>query len=1057
MKNKLYQIYICFFIALAGFAQTKITGVITDENNMPLPGVNVLVKNTTNGVMTDFEGQFSIEVNQGVILSISMVGMITQNIKVTDQTNLKILLKQDVAKLDEVVVIGYGSTTKKDLTGAVSTVKAEDLEVAPVATFDEALTGRIAGVTVTSDEGTPGAPLRIVVRGGNSLTGSNDPLYVVNGIPLEEFDPGTINTEDISSFQVLKDASATAIYGSRGANGVIVITTKSGNTDGTTNVNFKFSSGLQFINKHLEVLNPYQFVKHLETQAIARDGNQLITDSGSFLSIFLNRWGSPELYRDVAGRNYQEEAFREALMTRANFSVSGGNSKTNIFFSTAYLDQQGILITTGYKRLNTNFTIRHKINDKLHLRAAAWYTSSKRFGPPMRTSRNDQILRSLIVFRPVDPINRQEGEEEGGYIPGVNDDDFRFLFDPIKNLNNTDRIDTNNSIRLLGNLTYKINKNLTLKSANGYRTNIGKGELFYGLETQQGSRSENGINGTITNNQRTTISTSNTLQYKKRIRRSRLEALLGMEYVDNNFFSSRLRNTNLPTDKFGVSNLDIATRPTLALTNETSNKLMSFFGRFNFSLNNKRFLLTATLRADGSSKFQPENRWGYFPSFSGAWQIGDENFMSNLFFLNSLKLRAGWGLTGNNRIGDYISFNQFGITTGTGYTFGFDETYQPGAVQTTLAVPDLRWETTGQTNIGLDFSMFQSRFSGTIDYYYKLTDDLLLNANMSLSTGFSGVTQNIGSVSNEGLEVSLSGLIIDRENFKWETTFNISTNVNTIVALNDGQEWIKTDARYDFANGRTPEFHYISEIGQPAGMMYGFVYDGLFQVDDFVFDPSAPESAPYTIKDGLPIYRNGNIGPGHVKYVDQNGDGIIDQDDRTVIGNPHPKHFGGLNNKIKIRNFDIECLLQWSYDYDIFNANRASWSFPTHNGSFNLLSSAANAWTPSNTNTNIVTHYSNGAAAFPPPGYRFDSRYIEDGSFLRLKTVRVGFNVPMKNTKIGMKTLRIALSGQNLFTWTNYSGFDPEVSIRRSALVRNLDFSAYPQRTTYNVEVSAKF
>ncbi|GAB1308903.1 TonB-dependent receptor [Urechidicola sp. KH5] len=1053
--KKTFLLYIFLLASVISFAQTTVSGVVTDDTNMPIPGVSVLIKNTTQGTTTDFDGKYSINVNSEDILTFSMIGMVTQSITVGDQTEINVSLKPDVAQLDEVVVVGYGSVAKKDLTGAVGTVKTEELETAVVSNFDQALTGRIAGVNVTANEGTPGEPLKIVVRGGNSINNSNDPLYVVNGLPLEDFDPATIPVSDIKSFTVLKDASATAIYGSRGANGVVVIETISGTTNSKTDVTVNFSASVQEITKTLKVLSPYQFVKNLETQAIARDGFNFWPDGhptsgeNSYLSAFINKWVDPDLYRDVEGIDWQNEAFELAPMTRGNFSIRGGNDKTNISFSAGYVDQDGVLITTGFKRWNSNFTIRHKLNDKLSLWGSMNYTNSNRFGPRMRNGRGNQELRNIILYRPVEPLNPQDGEEEGGLIPGVNDQDYANLFDPIRNIRGTKREDKAHNIRVNTSLTYKINQNLTFKTTNGFNTTTGQEELFYSLDTQQGSRSDNGINGRINAYERSTFSTSNTLQFNKKVKRNRYNVLGGFEYVHNTFFTSQLWNKNLPTDEFGISNLDIATQPTIALTDEQENKLMSFFARANVTLSQK-YLLTATFRADGSSKFASGNRWGYFPSFSAAWQIGQENFMDNVDFVNSLKLRAGWGLTGNNRIGNYAAQNQFGIGIWNGYAFGTGEQYQPGGVQSVFAVPDLKWETTGQTNIGLDFSMFDSQFSGTLDYYYKKTDDLLLVADMSLSTGFPRAIQNVGSITNEGFELTLNGQIINNDDFNWDSSFNISTNRNEVVSLNQGQEFIKSDPQIDFGD----EFYYISELGQPVGMMYGLEWDGLYQVEDFIYDPATNPTSPYILRDGIPTYGN-NVGPGHNKYVDQNGDGVIDQEDRVVIGNPHPKHFGGFSNDFRYKNFDLNVLLQWSYGFDVFNANKALWGYPTHNSNFSRLANVANSWTPWNTDSDVITHYSNDLAPYPRSGYKMDQRYIEDGSYLRLKTVTLGYNVPLKD-KIGINSLRLALSGQNLYTWTDYTGFDPEVSVGGTT-TPNLDWSAYPQSRTYSFSISAKF
>jgi TonB-linked SusC/RagA family outer membrane protein len=670
----------------------------------------------------------------------------------------------------------------------------------------------------------------------------------------------------------------------------------------------------------------------------------------------------------------------------------------------------------------------------------------------MRNGRGNQQLRNIILYRPVDPLNPGGGEVEGqgGLIPGVNDAEYANLFNPIQDMQGTKREDKSRNIRVNTTLKYNINNYFTFKTTNGFNTTIGQEEIFYSLNTQQGARSPNGINGRINGAERSTYSTSNTLAFNKTIKRNFFNALAGFEYVHNTRFNSRMSNKNLPTDEFGINNLDIATQPTLARTDASQNKLMSFFGRANIHLNNKKYLLTATVRADGSSKFQGDNRWGYFPSFAGAWQIGDESFMDNVDVINSLKLRVGWGLTGNNRIGDYNSINQFGIAIWNPYVFGASEVYQPGAVQTTFAVPDLRWEKTGQTNLGLDFSMLDSRLSGTVDYYDKKTDDLLLFADMALSTGFGAVAQNVGSVSNKGLEVTLSGLIVDKTNFTWNSSINISTNKNKILSLNDGQEFIKSDPGLDWNN----EYFYISEVGKPVGMMYGLVYDGLYQAEDFIYDPSADPVHPYILKDGLPNVLPG-VGPGHAKYVDQNGDGIIDQDDRKIIGDPYPNHFGGFNNNFKYKNFDLSLLLQWSYDFDVFNANRALWSYPSHNSNFSRLANVADAWTPWNTDTDVITHYSNGLATFPRPGFKGDTRYVEDGSYLRLKTVIIGYNVAL-NEKTGFKSLRLAISGQNLYTWTNYSGFDPEVNVG-GTLMPSLDYSAYPKSRTYSFSISAKF
>ena len=1056
MMKKTYILLIALLISAIGYSQSTITGVIKDESNIPMPDASILIKNTNKGVTTDFDGNFSIVASPENTLTIQMIGMITQNIKVGNQTTINVVLKEDRAQLDEVVVIGYGSVAKKDLTGSVSTVKMKEIQEVVVANFDEALAGRMAGVNVTSNEGTPGAAMKIVIRGGNSITSSNDPLYVVNGLPLTDFDPATIAATDIESFTVLKDASATAIYGSRGANGVIVINTKSGRSNSKSEVTVNITTSLQEVTNTLDVLSPYQYVKNLQTQAIAQDRWQILPNQGapnrSNLNNFQRRWVDPELYRDTEGRDFQDEAFNLAPMTSGNIAIRGGDKKTNLSFTTGFVDQEGVLITTGFKRFNTNFTIDHQLSNKVKLWGSMNYTKSNRIGPSLTDGPGRQFLKSIILFAPVDPLILSPGEEpgNGGYIPGVNDNEYAELFDPIEDIKGTKREDKAHNIRVNTTLTWDINKDFKFKTTNGFNTTIGQEEIFYSENTARAQKSEDGISARINGYERSTFSTSNTLQYSKTTKGRYLWALVGTEYVHNSRYSDRFGNMALPTDAFGIYNIDVATRPTMAMTDFQENSLMSFFGRVNYNLSNNKYLFTATYRADGSSKFQGSNRWGHFPAFSGAWQIAKEDFMNNVHFVNSLKLRAGWGLTGNNGVGDYSSQNQFGIYIWNPYVFGAGEEYQPGAVQTTFAVPDLRWETTAQTNFGLDFSMLQSRLSGTVDYYDKKTDDLLLWADMALSTGFGAVAQNVGAVSNKGLEVSLSGLVINKKDFTWNSSINISTNKNEVLSLNDGQEFIKSDPRIQWNS----EYYYISEVGQPVGMMYGLEFDGLYQADEFIYDPASSPNAPYILKEG--VVSNPHVtGPGVAKHVDQNGDGIIDQDDRVTIGDPYPDHFGGFNNNFKYKNFDLGVLLRWSYGQDVFNANKSLWGFPQHNSAKSGLATVANAWTPWNTDTDVSAHQSNGMATFPRPGYAMDTRYVEDGSYLRLQTITLGFNLPISQDS-GFKSVRLALSGQNLYTWTNYSGFDPEVNTRGN-MMPNMDYSAYPKSRTYSFSVQAKF
>lgn len=945
IKKKILTCLFFLSCTLTIFAQKTVVGKVVDENNAPLPGVNVIVSGTNIGSMTDFNGTYSIEVSsEDDILIFSMVGMESEKVEVGDHNSINVTLNSDLTGLDEIVLIGYGTSRKRDLTGAISSIKSDEITVAPTANFDQALVGRIAGVNITSSEGTPGAALNIVIRGGNSVTGDNSPLYVVDGIPLENFDPATINTNDIKTIDILKDASATAIYGSRGANGVVLITTKNGNTDGTTDVTVSHSNGIQFIPNKLDVLNPYEYVKYQQLQAFALDN----WTSGSSTQQFLNKWGDPELYRTVKGTDWQEEIFQEAVIRLSNVSVSGGNSKTNFYLSGEYVDQEGTLINTGFKKLNNRLKLNHNFNKKTSIATSLFYSNAKRIGPALRPSKQFETFKNVFRFRPVEPIV-DDGLDVGGYDPLSND--FNDTYNPVDNLTNTERKNIQHVIGGNLALSHKFNKNFELQSSANYRVKKSDENTFFGSNTGRAERSDKGITAIIENFEDIVLSTSNILTYTKETKNNRFTALLGTEFLENKIASSSLENNNIPTDKFGISNIGIATTPTVALSNSSTSRLLSGFSRINYSIDN-RYIITASFRADGSSKFSKENRWGYFPAFSAAWKLSKEKFLKNVDWISNLKIRGGYGVTGNNRINDFASYNTFGVSPYTNYVFGANEEYQPGAIQNNLAVPDLKWETTKQSNFGLDFALFKWRFTGTLDYYNKITTDLLLNADMALSTGFNRVSQNVGSVSNEGFELTLNSTNISTDSFEWNTSFNISTNINKIEKLNDGQLDIKTDANYDNRN----EFHYISQLGQPVGMMYGLQFDRLYQAEDFIYHPENSQGFQYELKDGIPNNGRPIVGPGHLKYVDQNGDGTIDTKDRVIIGNPHPKHYGGFENHIKVKNFDLRFLLQWSYDFDVFNANRSAFGKPSTSDGFSGLLDIADAWSPTNTDTNVETY-----------------------------------------------------------------------------------------------------
>lgn len=1043
--NKYFIILLMTLLTFPAFAQKNVKGMVYDQSDkMPMPGVTIVIDGSTKGTITDANGSFTLTgVQETDILTCSFIGYEIEKVKVGTQSELKIALKSSVTELEELVVVGYGTTKRSDLTGSVASVKTDDLAKASVSNFDQALAGRVAGLSIASVDGTPGEKSNIVIRGGNSITGDNSPLYVIDGMPLEDFDPATLSTDDIEGFDILKDASATAIYGSRGANGVIIITTKKGRTDGKTQVSAGVSYRTDWIPNRLEVLSPYEFVKYQEVVAYAQDG---YTPS-QYVKYFNQTYVDPSLYKDVEGIDWQDRVFQQAPSINATLNINGGNKTTSFYYSGEFLNQEGTMINTGFEKIINNLKVSHRINDKAKLVGQLQYSYMNRKGMNVRGNSYNSLIRDVVRFRPVEPIV-DDGLEEGGYDPL--DPNFRYYFNPVKNLENTDRQYRSNVIRGSLGLNYDLAKGLTLTLNGNYQVDQRKEHVFYGAETQQGARGNNGINGSITFRNYSTLSTSNTLNYKKKFGEGTFSSLLGMEAQTRSYEYAYMQNSQLPTDLLGINNLGIGISPSIPQTEVSENRLLSYFGRVNYDYRSK-YLFTATFRADGSSKFT-NDPWGYFPSFAFAWRLKEENALKSIAWLSNAKLRLGWGLTGNNRVGDYSSFNQLGVSTSSGYVWGDGESYTPGVYQVNMGVPDLRWEKTAQTNVGVDFGAMNQRVTATVDYYYKKTSDLLLNAEMALHTGFDKVQQNVGEVENRGLEIVLNTVNVQREKFRWTSTFNIAFNQNKVVSLNAGQQEILTNPDWDYGHS---EYQYVTRIGEPVGMIYGLQYDRLYQAGDFTYDNA---TGTYALQAGIADNGNKILAPGSIKFVDQNNDGTININDRVIIGDPHPKHFGGLNNSFEFLNgFDCQMLMQWSYGFDILNANKVV--FNSADGTFNGLSGLASAWTPYNTDTDVSARVYQGVYGSAPTGNQVDSRAVEDGSYIKLKTFALGYTISSNLAKrLKVQKIRIYVAANNLYTWTNYSGYDPDVSVGKyGALTPSLDYSAYPQSTSVEAGIDINF
>jgi len=1025
------------------YAQTgiKISGVIKDVTGETLPGVNIKVKDSKLGTSSDINGAYTISVpNEQAILIFSFIGFLSQDRVVGKSRIISVVLSTESKNLNEVVVIGYGEVLRRDLTGSVGSVKMADVQKAPVRSFEEALAGRIAGVSVNSVDGQPGSEINISIRGNNSVTQNNSPLYVIDGFPIENPDNNSIDPNDIESIEVLKDASATAIYGARGANGVILITSKRGKA-GKTVINYKGSYGMQEIINKMDVLGPYDFVKYQIDRYASTAYTGIATPT--------NGWASDrtlDFYKDVDGIDWQDLMFRKSMMGNHSLSISGGNADTKFSVSGSYLNQDGVIINSGYNRAQGKFTLDQKINSNLKVGLTASYATLKGYGtvPSELSGSNNSssLLYSTWGYRPVTQGNYDSLLDETDEMAAVNDS----RFNPVLTAQNQLRNRKNDVFTVNGFSEYGFGKDLKLRVSGGFTQQTNKNESFNNSKTRSGSpltiAGQNGVNGEIAIVNKNSYVNENTLTYSKKIdKNQKIDVLGGFTLQGTKNIGTATGANKIPNESLGLSGIDEGT-PYLSSSEESENTLASFLGRVNYNLKSK-YLLTGSFRADGSSKFAPGNRWGYFPSGSFAWQLGRENFIKNIKAISDAKLRVSYGVTGNNRVSDFAYQSKLSLqpinTNVTSY-YPFNNTLSNGIWASELGNKNLKWETTKQSDIGLEVGLLQQRISLEVDVYKKVTTDLLLDAKLPPSLGYDSGFKNIGKVQNQGLEVTVNTVNIDSKKLKWETNFNISYNQNKLLGLSENQESLLTFISWD--NQGTTKWRdipaYIAKVGQPIAQFYGYIWKGNYQLSDF------NENTPgvYTLKGNVATYDT-NVKPGYIKYEDINGDGTIDNKDLTVIGNPNPDFIGGFTNNLRYLNFDLSVFMQFSYGNEALNANRLQFEGGNGQANQNQFGTVKNAWTIDNQN-NEMFRVDGGQG---PRAY--SSRVIEDASFIRLKTVALGYNLPSKYlTKLNMKTLRLFVSAQNLYTWTKYSGLDPEVSAKNSALTPAFDYSVYPRART---------
>ncbi|WP_442795166.1 SusC/RagA family TonB-linked outer membrane protein [Pelobium manganitolerans] len=1007
-----------------------VKGKVVDDEGLPLPGVSVKAKNEQSATVTDVNGNFTITVAKKTsVLVFSYLGFTTQEATVGERTIINISLQTTPSRLNEVVVVGYGTVKKGDLTGSVGQVKMEDLQKAPVKSFDEALAGRLAGVQVSSGDGQPGAGSSIVIRGQNSLTQDNSPLYVIDGFPIESSENNNINPNDIESIEVLKDASATAIYGSRGANGVIIITTKSGKK-GEPTITYNGSYGFQDNIKTMDLLSAYEFVKF-----------QQELNPSTAARLYLDSLGKTvDDYKNVQGVDRQNQLFRTAPMQQHNLSLSGGSDNTKYYISGSIDDQQGIIINSGFKRYQGKINLNQTVNNKLTFVVNSNYSNYVADGviPTEGTnSATNNLLYSTWGYRPLSGSGYNLDETLlDPDIDGSND----YRVNPIIAAKNELRRATYNNLSVNSYAQYKFNKNLTLKISGGVTNNLRRNDRFNNSQTFYGnpfsSGGVNGVNGSVIYTQVTRWLNENTLTWRKVYNKVHdINAVAGITFQQDRGQRHGAAAIQIPNESLGINGLDEGTPQTIDAYSSV-NRLSSYLARVNYGYKSK-YLATLSMRADGSSKFAPGNRWSYFPSGSFAWRMSSENFMKNLTFINDAKLRLGYGVTGNNRVTDFAYLSVLGQPTGSPYAF--NNAINLGAVPLELGNPDLKWESTSQTNIGYDLGVFNDRINLTADWYRKTTYDLLLNADLPYTTGYSTVFKNIGKVRNQGFEFAINTTNVKTKNFSWSSNLNISFNRSKVLELTQNQESMTSAIGWDNSFTETPL--YLTKLNSPISQFYGYVFDGIYQLDEFDVAPNGS----YSLKGNIVDNGNtrGSIQPGDVKYKDLNGDGTVNAKDQTVIGRGEPLHIGGFTNNFSYKNFDLNIFFQWSYGNDIYNANRMMFEGNALNKvNLNQFASYADRWTPTNPSNTIPRVRGEGPRVY-------SSRVIEDGSYLRLKTVSLAYNFGddiLKKLKI--KSLKVFASGQNLLTFTNYSGMDPEVSVRNSALTPGFDYSAYPRART---------
>ena len=1057
-------------MCLAASAQQTVKGTVKDATGEPMIGVTVASGKGT-GAVTDINGQFTLtNVSPQTTLSISYVGYKPQNIRVGNQSNISVTLEEDNTTLEDVVVIGYGTMKRKDLTGSVASVSGDKLAANPVSTVAEALQGQLPGVNVISQDGRPGGSMSIRVRGGGSITQSNDPLFIVDGVQVSSIDD--IAADNIESIDVLKDAASTAIYGARGANGVILITTK-GAKEGKTTVKYNMYYQIKAKPDKLDVMDAYDHVLHTWSYAKSlgdtyADGVAKYYGLGSQYGNHLND------YKSQSSHNYMDDVLQSTHAWNHDVSLSGGTQTTKYYASVNYQDNEGTLINSGFRRWGANLKLSQDITKNLR------FDTDLRYGEMQFRGNRYEFATQAYRYRPIDNPLGSGNPSDLGMGSGSAEETFNpvSIVNDYENLRNRYRVSANTG------LTWKVITGLTAKTELFLSRNWSKTQAWVGGHTN--GESYNSARLTEGDGYNTRWDTTLSYEVQGLGEAHQLSVMAGNEVLSSRSNSASIYGTNYPNEwdmnwAFGNINMTNKVNDTYSYTDGHPTHTLSWFGRANYTLLG-RYMFTATFRADGSSKFTKDNRWGYFPAGAVAWRISDEPFMvSTHDWMDNLKLRLSFGTSGNDQIASGLTETLW--TTGTATVNGESiTTYKPAS---TLGNPDLKWETTISRNAGLDFSFWNGKLRGSLDYYWNTTKDVLMLVPCDPTSGFSYQMQNIAETSNKGIELSLNYEIIRKKDFNLSFGMTYNFNKNKVDKL---QEGVLASAHTNWGSTmRVPNYDYIVKEGEPVGLVQGMKSAGFYTVDDFNY-----ANGVWTLKDGVP---DNTIGlgqynspytlpegqkafPGMVKYEDTNDDKVVDANDATVIGHTMPKHTGGFNLSGRYKSIDFAANFTYQLGGDIYNANvmcDMKGDKDTSLG-YNRLKEVSDTWRFFDINSSgdlvavtepdAVRALNAGAKyGFLPEYGVCSSDFIEDATFLRLQTLTVGYTFPKVLTKqIGISNARVYFTAGNLFCLKKYSGLDPDINVSPNAdsaysgfPTPSYDFRSYPKSRTFTFGLNVAF